>query len=144
MKHRLVSVLFAFSFCLSLDAAEVSPAPAASDPSTPLPEQGRVIGGRYRNTYFGLSYPLAAGWSEQPAGRLPADDGSYVLTRFALYDGEHHLHASGSLAAQDHFFGAEYTCLGSKTLSPITFTSSSTTWRKKHERYPSWHAAPPT
>ena len=30
-------------------------APAASDASTPVPEEGRVADGRYRNAYFGLS-----------------------------------------------------------------------------------------
>ena len=58
--------------------------PSASDASTPVPEQGTVAGGRYRNAYFGLSYPIPAGWSEQPAGPPPSDGGSYALAQFAV------------------------------------------------------------
>jgi len=43
-------------------------APSASDASTPVPEQGSIAAGRYRNAYFGLTYPIPAGWIEQPAG----------------------------------------------------------------------------
>ena len=32
--------------------------PSASDSSTPVPEDGRIAGGRYRNAYFGLAYPM--------------------------------------------------------------------------------------
>jgi hypothetical protein len=73
---------------------------AASDSSTPLPEQGRVVDGRYSNAYFGLSYPIPAGWSEQPAGPPPSDTGSYVLTQFAVP------RANVLLSAQDLFFSA--------------------------------------
>jgi hypothetical protein len=57
-------------------------APAASDATTPVPEEGRVAGGRYRNEYFGLTYPIPAGWTQQPAGPPPSDSGTYVLTNF--------------------------------------------------------------
>lgn len=57
-------------------------APAASDATTPVPEDGRVAGGRYRNEYFGLTYPIPAGWTQQPAGPPPSDSGTYVLTNF--------------------------------------------------------------
>src|SRR5436190_18772155 len=73
-------------------------APGASDSSTPLPEQGSVVDGRYNNVYFGLSFPLPAGWSEQPAGPPPSDGGSYVLTQFAT------ARANVLLSAQDLFF----------------------------------------
>src|SRR5215212_3654774 len=73
--------------------------PSANDASTPLPEQGRVATGRYRNAYFGLSYPIPAGWSEQPAGPPPSDGGSYVLAQFAVP------RANVLLSAQDLFFG---------------------------------------
>ena len=49
--------------------------PGASDSSTPVPEVGTVSAGRYRNAYFGLSYPIPAGWKEQPAGPQPSDSG---------------------------------------------------------------------
>ncbi len=59
-------------------------APAASDATTPVPEEGRVAGGRYRNAYFGLTYPIPAGWTEQPAGPPPSDSGTYVLANFGI------------------------------------------------------------
>jgi hypothetical protein len=75
-------------------------APAASDVTTPLPEGGRVAGGRYRNAYFGLTYPIPAGWTEQPAGPPPSDGGTYVLANFAAS------RASVLVTAQDLFFSA--------------------------------------
>lgn len=77
--------------------------PSASDASTPVPEDGRIGGGRYRNAYFGLSYPIPAGWTEQPAGPPPSDAGVYVLTQFALMDGER-VKAHVLVTAQDLFF----------------------------------------
>jgi len=79
--------------------------PSASDSSTPLPEQGSVAGGRYRNPYFGLSYPIPAGWNEQPAGPPPSDSGSYVLAEYALLDGARPK-AWVLITAQDLFFGS--------------------------------------
>jgi len=72
--------------------------PSASDASTPLPEQGRVASGRYRNAYFGLQYPIPAGWKEQPAGPPPSEGGSYVLGQFAA------ARANVLMMAQDLFF----------------------------------------
>lgn len=77
---------------------------SASDSSTPVPEQGSVATGRYRNAYFGLSYPIPAGWTEQPAGPPPSDGGAYVLTQFALYDPDQRLRAHVLITAQDLFF----------------------------------------
>jgi hypothetical protein len=77
--------------------------PSASDPSTPVPEAGRIGGGRYRNAYFGLAYPIPAGWTEQPAGPPPSDAGGYVLTQFALLDGQR-VKAHVLVTAQDLFF----------------------------------------
>jgi len=73
--------------------------PSASDAVTPVPEQGSVAGGRYRNAYFGLSYPIPAGWTRQPEGPPPSDSGSYVLALFAAP------RAHVQLTAQDLFFG---------------------------------------
>ncbi len=78
--------------------------PSASDSSTPLPEQGSVAAGRYRNAYFGLTYPIPAGWTEQPAGPPPSDSGAYVLTQFALYAEDQRLKAHVLITAQDLFF----------------------------------------
>ena len=78
---------------------------SASDTSTPLPENGSVANGRYRNAYFGLSYPIPAGWSEQPAGPPPSDGGSYVLAQFALFgDDGQRVKAHVLVTAQDLFF----------------------------------------
>lgn len=73
-------------------------APAASDATTPVPEDGRVAGGRYRNEYFGLTYPIPAGWTQQPAGPPPSDSGTYVLTNFGTP------RAFVVVTAQDLFF----------------------------------------
>lgn len=72
--------------------------PSASDASTPLPEQGKIAGARYRNDYFGIAVPIPAGWTEQPAGPPPSDGGSYVLAQFAA------ARANVLIAAQDLFF----------------------------------------
>src|SRR3954454_20829918 len=81
--------------------------PAASDASTPAPEDGTVSAGRYRNAYFGLSYPIPAGWKEQPAGPPPSDSGVYVLAQFALYDADQQrLKAHVLVTAEDLFFSA--------------------------------------
>jgi hypothetical protein len=77
--------------------------PSASDASTPLPEEGRIGERRYRNVYFGLTYPIPAGWIEQPAGPPPSETGSYVLTQFALVDGGR-VKAHVLVSAQDLFF----------------------------------------
>ena len=77
--------------------------PSASDASTPVPENGRIAEGRYRNAYFGLAYPIPAGWTEQPAGPPPSDAGGYVLTQFAAMDGER-VKAHVLVTAHDLFF----------------------------------------
>ena len=73
--------------------------PFASDAATPLPEEGRVADGRYRNAYFGLTYPIPAGWREQPAGPPPSDGGTYVLANLGTS------RAYVMVTAQDLFFG---------------------------------------
>src|SRR3954447_16658488 len=83
--------------------------PGASDASTPVPEDGTVGEGRYRNRYFGLSYPIPAGWTDQPAGPPPSDSGAYVLRELALADGTR-IKAHVQITAQDLFFdGARVT-----------------------------------
>ncbi|HUR83586.1 MAG TPA: hypothetical protein VM733_22710 [Thermoanaerobaculia bacterium] len=77
--------------------------PSASDSTTPVPEDGQVGGGRYRNAYFGLAYAIPAGWTEQPAGPPPSDSGGYVLTQFATMDGER-VKAHVLVTASDLFF----------------------------------------
>lgn len=77
--------------------------PSASDTTTPVPEAGRIADGRYRNAYFGLAYPIPAGWTEQPAGPPPSDAGGYVLTQFAAMEGQR-VKAHVLVTAQDLFF----------------------------------------
>lgn len=78
--------------------------PSASDAVTPVPEHGSVAAGRYRNAYFNLSYPIPAGWTEQPAGPPPSDAGAYSLTQFALIDADQRFRAHVLVTAQDFFF----------------------------------------
>jgi hypothetical protein len=92
--------------------------PSASDSSTPVPENGRVGGGQYRNPYFGLMYPIPAGWTEQPAGPPPSDAGGYVLTQFAVRDDER-VRAHVLVTAQDLFF-APFEAAGAKEVAAMT------------------------
>ena len=78
--------------------------PSTSDAVTPVPEQGRIAAGRYRNAYFNLSYPIPAGWTEQPAGPPPSEAGAYTLAQFAMVDGDQRLRAHVLITAQDFFF----------------------------------------
>ena len=81
--------------------------PASSDSSTPLPENGKVIDGRYRNAYFGLSYPLPSDWTEAPAGPPPSNSGNYVLIQFTNTEKEtKRVRANLLVSAQDLFFSA--------------------------------------
>ncbi|HEX9982224.1 MAG TPA: energy transducer TonB [Thermoanaerobaculia bacterium] len=90
---------------------------SASDTSTAVPEAGRIGDGRYRNAYFGLTYPIPAGWTEQPAGPPPSDAGGYVLTQFAAMDGER-VRAHVLVTAQDLFF-APFAADGAKELAGL-------------------------
>ncbi len=78
--------------------------PSASDTVTPVPEQGRVAAGHYRNAYFNLSYPIPAGWTEQPAGPPPSEAGAYTLAQFALIHADQPLRAHVLITLQDFFF----------------------------------------
>jgi hypothetical protein len=97
--------------------------PSASDASTPVPEAGRIGGGHYRNAYFGLAYPIPAGWTEQPAGPPPTDAGGYILTQFASMDGQR-VKAHVLVTAQDLFFipfaAASAKDVAAKTRSMVT------------------------
>jgi hypothetical protein len=70
----------------------------------PLPEDGKVLGGIYRNDYFDLSYPLPEGWTEGLQGPGPSDTGYYVLTELVP---QSELNATMLIAAQDMFFAAK-------------------------------------
>lgn len=92
--------------------------PSASDASTPVPEAGTIAGGQYRNAYFGLTYPIPAGWSEQPAGPPPSDAGGYVLTQFASMDGQR-VKAHVLITASDLFF-IPFTATSAKDVATRT------------------------
>jgi hypothetical protein len=71
---------------------------------TPLPEQGKVVGGVYVNDYFDLSYPLPEGWAEGLPGPDPSDSGYYVLSSLVP---QSELNATILIAAQDMFFASK-------------------------------------
>jgi hypothetical protein len=73
-------------------------------PTVADPQDGSVADGVYRNTYFDLSYPLPAGWTEGVAGPDPSATGYYVLQTL-VPKGE--LSATILIAAQDMFFAGE-------------------------------------
>jgi len=123
LSRRIVSLLVMMWLCLAATAAQApnpqhaqtavpkgailvkGTEPASSDTITPLPEEGSVVDGRYHNAYFGLTYPIPQGWTEQPAGPPPSDSGSYVLAQFALSDPkQHRVKAHVLVTAQDFFF----------------------------------------
>src|SRR3954447_2281879 len=94
--------------------------PAASDSSTPVPEKGTASAGRYRNAYFGLSYPIPAGWKEQPAGPPPSDSGVYVLAQFAVSDADQQrLKAHVLVTAEDLFFSVSGASGAKEVLASI-------------------------
>ena len=70
----------------------------------PLPEDGKVLGGIYRNDYFDLSYPLPEAWTEGLQGPDPSDTGYYVLTELVP---QSELNATMLIAAQDMFFASK-------------------------------------
>jgi hypothetical protein len=90
-------------FLLALLLARSS-APAHSGERVPDPEDGVATAHAYVNSYFGFTYPFAAGWKEGIAGPPPSADGYYVLGAVDSTDG-----VSGNLliVAQDMFFSRE-------------------------------------
>jgi hypothetical protein len=78
---------------------------SASDATTPLPEGGKVAGHVYHNPYFGLTFPLAQGWTQSYDGPPPSDSGYYVLAQLQLTAApEGQSRGSVLIGAQDMFF----------------------------------------
>ena len=75
---------------------------ASSDSSTPVPENGAVRGGVYKNDYFGLSYALPKGWGQDLQGPPPSDSGRYVLAQ--IQPATTATQAQLLVSAQDMFF----------------------------------------
>lgn len=97
------AILSALAFLmLSLGSAALADAPPAAPPSIADPEDGSVAAGAYTNKYFGLSYPLPAGWTEGLKGPPPSYSGYYVL---ASLESSAPGQPSLLIAAQDTFFG---------------------------------------
>jgi hypothetical protein len=55
------------------------PGDPAKDPNMPDPEDGMIGDGVYASKYFGISYPVPAGWEGGPHGPKPSNQGVYVL-----------------------------------------------------------------
>lgn len=68
------------------------------------PEDGGIKNGAYDNPYFGLHYPLLAGWSEDLKGPVPSITGYYSLISLKP---EGILTATLLISTQDDFFSPE-------------------------------------
>ena len=77
------------------------PKAIAADPADFDPGQGAVVAKAYVNSYFGLRYPLPAGWGEGPQPPRPSYAGYYALSTPAAPAGAK---ATILIAAQDTFF----------------------------------------
>jgi hypothetical protein len=78
---------------------------SASDAVTPLPEGGTATNNVYGNPYFGLTYPLSAGWTQQYEGPPPSDSGYYVLAQIApAQTAKETIPGTVLITAQDMFF----------------------------------------
>src|SRR5271166_1315769 len=78
---------------------------SAGDSVTPLPEDGSVTNNVFRNHYFGVTYSLPSGWTQEYEGPPPSDSGRYVLAEIrpaATYKGPNR--GSILITAQDMFF----------------------------------------
>jgi hypothetical protein len=78
---------------------------SASDPITPVPEGGSVTNNVFRNQYFGMTYTLPPGWTEEYEGPPPSDSGRYVLAEITPADTpKKPLPGSILITAEDMFF----------------------------------------
>jgi hypothetical protein len=77
------------------------PKAIAADPADFDPGQGGVVARAYVNPYFGMRYPLPAGWGEGPQPPHPSSAGYYALSTPTALDGAK---ATILIAAQDTFF----------------------------------------
>ncbi len=75
---------------------------SSSDSGTPIPEAGEVGADSYVNPYFGLTYPLPAGWIQKYEGPPPSDSGYYVLAQLSARESSSR--ATLLILAHDLFF----------------------------------------
>ena len=80
------------------------PGAIAADPADFDPEQGAVVDDAYLNPYFGMRYPLPAGWKPGPQPARPSYGGYYVLSTPVPPEDTK---ATILIAAQDTFFADE-------------------------------------
>jgi hypothetical protein len=79
--------------------------PSSSDSATPVPEGAGISQGLFSDPYFGITYPLPEGWTQEDEGPPPSESGRYVLAQVgpsgkrAGFDS-----ASMLITAQDMFF----------------------------------------
>jgi hypothetical protein len=78
---------------------------SAGSSAIPLPEDARIASHTFRDPYFGITWPLPAGWKGDYQGPPPSDEGRYVLAQMApsaTFQGQ----ARGSIliTADDLFF----------------------------------------
>jgi hypothetical protein len=86
-----------------LSCVAVCPASPQSIAPFSNPDDGKIEDGVYVNRYFGLTYPLPAGWNEGLAGPEPSHSGYYVLGMLQPGNGER---AMILITAHDTFFAA--------------------------------------
>jgi hypothetical protein len=77
---------------------------SASDSVTPVPEESRVTNQVLSDSYFGMRYPLPAGWTKGYDGPPPSDSGRYVVAQLRAADRQSRATASILINAQDMFF----------------------------------------
>jgi hypothetical protein len=78
---------------------------SASDSVTPLPESDSIVNEVFNSQYFGMTYTLPEGWTENYKGPPPSDNGRYVLAQVGPADtfkGPNR--GSILITAQDMFF----------------------------------------
>jgi hypothetical protein len=78
---------------------------SASDSVTPVPEAVTVAQGVFSDPYFGITYTLPKGWTQEYEGPPPSESGRYVLAQVGpatTKDGPDS--ASMLITAQDMFF----------------------------------------
>jgi Gram-negative bacterial TonB protein C-terminal len=76
----------------------------AATPALSSPEDGAVVDEAFTSEYFGLSYPLIAGWTVGASSPPPSQFGDYVLTTLVP---EGKLTGNIVITAQDMFFAGQ-------------------------------------
>lgn len=78
---------------------------SASDSVTPVPEAATVSGGVLNDPYFGITYKLLKGWTQEYEGPPPSESGGYVLAQIGPSETQDNpATASMLVTAQDMFF----------------------------------------